>query len=81
VTGGWAVGRPRVATAEDQLTALEATAPSETDREKARLLRDAARQARERMEQLTGPGPHDTWALDLDDIIANLELVLQRSPA
>jgi hypothetical protein len=29
------------------------------------------------MAQLTGPGPNDTWALDLDAIIADLEAALQ----
>jgi hypothetical protein len=78
VTGGWTVGQARVTAAEDRLTVLESTAPDEAGRERARSLRDAARQARAHMEQLIGPGPHDTWALDLDSIIADLELVLRR---
>lgn len=77
VAGGWTVGQPRVAAAEDRLTLLESSAPDDVGRERARSLRDASRQARGRMQQVTGPGG-DTWALDLDAIIADLELTLQR---
>ncbi|HET6651409.1 MAG TPA: hypothetical protein VFH10_02140 [Nocardioides sp.] len=77
VAGGWAVGRGRVAAAEDRLTVLESTAPDEAGRQRARSLRDASRQARAHMERLTGPVPQDTWALDLDAIIADLERALR----
>jgi hypothetical protein len=80
VSGGWAVGRVRVVAVEDRLTVLESTAPDETDRQRARSLRDAARHARVNMERLIGPEPRDTWALDLDVIIVDLEVAL-RSPA
>ena len=80
LAGGWAVGQTRVAAAEDQLTALESTAPDDPGRERARTLRDAVRLARGRLQQLTGPGPHDNWALDLDAIIADLEVVLGGPP-
>ncbi len=76
VAGGWTVGQTRVAAAEDRLTLLESTAPDDAGRERARSLRDASRLARTRMQQLTGPGPHETWALDLDSIIADLEVAL-----
>ena len=76
LTGGWAVGRTRVEAAEDRLTALESAAPDDASRERARTLRDAVRMARGRLQQLAGAGPHDTWALDLDAIIADLEVVL-----
>jgi hypothetical protein len=76
--GGWTVGQPRVAAAEDHLTVLESTAPDDTGREQARALRDASRHARGRMQRLTGPERNDTWALDLDAIIADLEAVLRR---
>ena len=77
VVGGWAVSQVRVAAAEDRLTVLESTAPDDAGRERARSLRDASREARGRMQQITGPGS-DTWALDLDTIIADLELVLRQ---
>jgi hypothetical protein len=80
LAGGWAVGRARVEAAEDRLTALGSTAPDEPGRERARSLRDAVRLARGRVQQLTGPGPHDTWALDLDAIIADLDVVLGGPP-
>jgi hypothetical protein len=80
VTGGWEVGQTRVTVAEDRLIALESTAPDEDGRERARSLRDAARQARARMEQLIRPGSQEMWALDLDSIIADLELALRPSP-
>ena len=51
VAGGWQVARPRIASAEDQLTVLESSAPGEQETERARLLRDAVRSARLR----TGP--------------------------
>ena len=76
MAGGWAVGQTRVAAAEDRLTVLESTAPDDTDRERARSLRDASRLARVRMDQITGPGTHDTWALDLDAVIADLDVVV-----
>jgi hypothetical protein len=80
VAGGWAVGLPRVAAVEDRLTALESTAPDDAGRERARSLRDALRLARARMQQLIGPGPHDSWALDLDSMSADLEAALGDRP-
>lgn len=76
VAGGWTGGENRVVAAEDRLTALEPTAPSEPDRERARSLRDAVRLARGRVQQIAAPGLHDTWALDLDAVIADLEAAL-----
>jgi hypothetical protein len=80
VAGGWAVGRTRVSAAEDRLTVLESTAPDDVGRERARSLRDAVRRADAGMAQLTGPGPHDEWALDLDAIIDDLEHALRPAP-
>ncbi len=78
VAGGWTVGQTRVAAAEDRLTVLESTAPDDAGRERAVSLRDASRQARGRMQQFIGSGS-DTWALDLDAIIADLEVILRRT--
>ena len=75
VAGGWQVARPRVASAEDQLTVLESSAGPE-DAARARQLRDAVRSASEKMETLSGPGRHDEWALDLDDVAALLVAAL-----
>jgi hypothetical protein len=76
VAGGWQVALPRVAAAEDQLTVLESSAPTRDDAVRARQLRDAVRSARAKMETLSGPGRHDEWALDLDDVTALLVLAL-----
>ena len=77
MAGGWAVGQKRVTTAEDELTVLESTAPDEAGRTRARSLRDALRNARARMQRLVAPGPHDTWALDLDTLMIELEEILR----
>jgi hypothetical protein len=76
VVGGWHVGSARVEAAEDRLTALEDSAPTDPDRTRARTLRDAVRQARQRLDSLALVAPHDTWAADLDEVIADLEVAL-----
>jgi hypothetical protein len=76
VAGGWQVAGRRVAAAEDQLTVLESSAHSEQDSASARRLRDAVRSAREKLGTLSGPGTHDMWVLDLEDVQALLEAVL-----
>ena len=76
VSGGWTVGQPRVVAAEDQLTVLESTAPDQLGHDRAQELLNASRQARARMQTLTGPGPQETWMLDLDAITDDLEHVL-----
>ena len=76
VSGGWTVGQPRVVAAEDQLTVLESSAPDQVGGDRARALLNASRQARARMDTLTGPGPQETWMLDLDTIMDDLEHVL-----
>ena len=50
--GGWAVASERVLALDDRLTSLEATAPNDSGRERARTLRDAVRVARGRMDSL-----------------------------
>jgi hypothetical protein len=80
VAGGWAVGQPRVAAAEDRLTVLESSAPDEAGRQEARSLRDAARRARAEMDRLTGPEPHEEWRADLDAVVAGLEAALRPPP-
>ncbi|HSF35982.1 MAG TPA: hypothetical protein VLA70_07705 [Nocardioides sp.] len=73
MAGGWAVSQERLTVAEDELTVLESTAPDEAGRARARALRDTSRHARSRMQQLVARGPHDTWALDLDTLMIELE--------
>ncbi len=79
--GGWTVSQARVSAAEDRLTVLESSAPDEPRGARARVLRDASREARAQMQRLLGPGAHDTWALDLDAIIIDLESALRPTPA
>lgn len=76
VVGGWNIGAPRVAAAEDRLTVLEASAPGDTERERARTLRDASRLAGHRLDALATDSPHESWALDLDEVTADLEVAL-----
>jgi hypothetical protein len=77
MAGGWAVSQKRVAAAEDELTVLESTAPDDAGRARARALRDAVRNARARLQRLAAPGLHDTWALDLDTLMIELEATLR----
>ena len=70
------MGQPRVVAAEDQLTVLESSAPDEFGRARTQELLNASREARVRMQTLTGPGTQETWMLDLDAITDDLEHVL-----
>lgn len=79
--GGWSVSQARVSAVEDRLTVLESSAHDDQGRSRALVLRDASRAARAQMQRLLGPGPHDTWALDLDAVITDLETALRPSPA
>jgi hypothetical protein len=74
--GGWLVGSPRVSATEDQLTALEATAPDVDGRTRARALRDAVRAADKRIGTLFAVGRPDTLQEDLDAVAAELETAL-----
>ncbi|HET6918696.1 MAG TPA: hypothetical protein VFI46_04430 [Jiangellaceae bacterium] len=76
VAGGWAVGSSRVSAVEDGLTALEASAPDDAGRTRARALRDAVRASRARMQELVGSGDAETLPRDLDAVAAELEAVL-----
>ena len=76
VAGGWQVGLPRVTALEDQLTVLESSAANEADAARAHGLREAVRTAHARVDSLTAGAPQDTWALDLDEVIALLESAL-----
>lgn len=75
--GGWAVGSSQVSAIEDRLTALEATAPDDTGRTRARTLRDAVRAARNRLQILLTAGQVDTFQRDLDAVAAELERTLE----
>ncbi len=60
LSGGWSVGIARVTAVQDQLTALSATARRDVDQARSTQLRDAVREARERVDGLVAaraPGP------------------------
>ena len=60
LSGGWSVGLARVTAVQDQLTALSATARRDVDQARSTQLRDAVREARERVDGLVAaraPGP------------------------
>jgi hypothetical protein len=79
VAGGWAVASSRVSALEDRLTALEATAPDDADRLRARALRDAVRTARRRVSVLITAGQVDTLGPDLDEVAADVDRTLVAS--
>ena len=76
VAGGWAVGSSRVSAVEDQLTALEVSAPDDAGRTRALTLRDAVRASRAHMQELVAFGATDTLLQDLDAVAAELEAAL-----
>ena len=76
VAGGWNVATSRITAVEDRLTALEASAPDDAARTRARTLRDAVRAARGHLQDLLESGSPDTTARDLDAIATELEVVL-----
>jgi hypothetical protein len=73
VAGGWLVGESRVAAVEDRLTTLEATAPDDTARMRARALRDAVRAARQDVQRLVAPASGVVPTADLMAIGVRLE--------
>jgi small-conductance mechanosensitive channel len=75
--GGWTVGANRVATVEDQLTALEASAPDDATRTDTRILRDAVRASRERVEELLQSRDAEAISATLNETAAELEAVLR----
>jgi hypothetical protein len=78
VAGGWTVGSAdRIRALEDRLTVLEASAPDDTGRFRARALRDAVRSSRERMEELVGSGFAQDPLRVLDSVAADLEAALR----
>lgn len=81
VAGGWEVaGEGRASAAEDHLTALEASAPDETEAARVRALRDGVRAARLRLSGLQGLTSAEAVAGTLDAAIADLETPLGPPP-
>ncbi len=74
--GGIEVSSARIIAAEDQLTALIASAPDDVTLERSRILRDALRDARTRLDAVASSGTDETLATDLDDVAGELEAAL-----
>ena len=75
--GGWAVSAERARALEDRLTTLEATAPDDADRGRARTLRDAVRAANVRLGALADLEPEESPTSRLDSVASDLESALQ----
>ena len=70
--GGWAVSSERVLALDDRLTSLEATAPADSGRERARTLRDAVRVARGRMDSLPASATDQSASVEIGNIAKDL---------
>ncbi len=70
--GGWAVSSARVLALDDRLTSLEATAPGESGRARARTLRDAVRVARGRMDRLPASATDQNASAEIGNIANEL---------
>jgi plasmid replication initiation protein len=73
LTGGWRVASDRVAAAEDSLTALESTAPGDSEAGRARMLRDAVRSASRQLDALVQSAEPSTSPAQLAAAAAALE--------
>jgi len=74
--GGIEVSSARIIATEDQLTALIASAPDDVTLERSRILRDALRDARTRLDAVASSGTDETLATDLDEVAGVLEAAL-----
>jgi len=76
IAGGWRISFGRIVAAEDRLTSLESTATDEIDRGQARILRDAVRSARARLDALAVVGDMGTAMSQLQAAAGELEAAL-----
>lgn len=76
VAGGLEMSSARIVAAEDQLTALIASAPDDVTLDRSRILRDALRDARTRLDAVASSGTDEALATDLDGIAGELEAAL-----
>ena len=76
VAGGWRVATRRVTSIEDRLTGLEASAPDEASRTRARQLRDAIRDARQAVDDLVQTRSQATQVRELASTTARLDAAL-----
>jgi hypothetical protein len=76
VEGGWTVGANRISAVEDRLTVLEGSAPDDATRTGTRVLRDAVRASRGRVEELLQSGDQAAISPTLNEVAAGLEAAL-----
>jgi hypothetical protein len=76
IAGGWQISSGRIVAAEDRLTSLESTATDEVGRGQARILRDAVRSARARLDALAVVGDMGTAMSQLQAAAGELEAAL-----
>lgn len=76
VGGGWTVGANRIYAVEDRLTVLEGSAPDDAGRTATRILRDAVRTSRGRVEELLQSGNPAAISPALNEVAAELEAAL-----
>jgi hypothetical protein len=79
VAGGWAVAVPRVVSAEDKLTELEASAPDTDQAARARTLRDALRAGRARIDATTQSQDLAAVHGELAGVTASLEEAMRQA--
>jgi hypothetical protein len=73
----WTVGASRVAAVEDRLTILEASAPDDATRTDTRILRDAVRASRKRVEELLQSRDPGAISATLNQTAAELEAAIR----
>jgi hypothetical protein len=76
VGGGWNVGANRIFAVEDRLTVLEGSAPDDATRTGTRILRDAVRVSRGRVEELLQSGDPAAISPTLNEVATELEAAL-----
>lgn len=76
MAGGWRMEGARVVAAEDRLTGLVSATKTETDASRARVLRDAVRNARGRLDDLGAATDALTAGVALRSAVADVETAL-----
>ena len=79
--GVWAAESGRVSGLTDRLTTVEATAPDDRGRARARILNDAVLRSQIRVDSLLAWGTDPRPAVELQSVAGDLEAVLARSEA
>ena len=75
-SGGWNVGANRIFAVEDRLTVLKGSAPDDAGQTGKRILRDAVRGSRARVEELLQSGDPAAISPTLNEVATRLEAAL-----